>query len=258
MILPLMLLSQAAPAPTAPAPKAPVTLQSRYEDCVNLATDDPPRGETAAIAWRTKGGSFFARQCLGIAYANQAKWSLAAAEFEGAASDAEVARDARAANYWAQAGNAWLAASQPLAARKDLDAALAAGTLEGLNLGEAMFDRGRALVALGDLESARVDIDKALEHAGDDPLIWLASATLARKMDDLPRARKDIAQAFNRSPDAAEVYLEIGNIAAMGGDEAGARSAWNDAARIAPSSAAAASARDALRQFVSAKDPPTR
>jgi hypothetical protein len=74
-------------------------------------------------------------------------------------------------------------------------------------------------------------------------------------MEDLPRARKDVAEAFRRSSDDSSVYLEIGNIAALSGDAEGAKSAWNDAVRVAPSSEAAASARDALKQFTEAPKP---
>ncbi|MFX5245339.1 hypothetical protein ABTD35_21420, partial [Acinetobacter baumannii] len=67
-----------------------------------------------------------------------------------------------------------------------------------------------------------------------DPLAWLLSATLARRTGDLPRAKKDIGEALARSADDANVQLEAGNIAAAAGDEAGARKAWSEAARLAP------------------------
>lgn len=252
----LLLLAQTigAPAPAAPAAgdtrsDQSASLAARYDACVDLAADDPEKGVADATRWRTTGGSYFARQCLGLAFSHQGRWAAAADEFEGAAQDAEVARSSRAAQYWAQGGNARLVAGQADKARSDLDAALASGTLVGLQRGEAQFDRARAMVVLGDLESARADIDRALELASDDPLIWLASATLARRMDDLPRARTDIAEAYRRAPDEAAVYLEIGNIAALGGDENGAKSAWSDAMRVAPASPEAASARAAMKQF---------
>ena len=162
---------------------------------------------------------------------------------------AEVARDSRAANYWAQAGNAWLAASEPAKARVALDAALASGGLTGLQRGEAQLDRARALVALGQPAAARADLDAALKAASEDPLAWLLSATLARRMGDLPRAQADIAEALKRSADDASVQLEAGNIAALAQDEAGARRAWSEAARIAPDTTAGRSAASALKQF---------
>src|SRR3546814_16537719 len=74
-----------------------------------------------------------------------------------------------------------------------LDAAIGGGTLTGLHLGEAHLDRARALVAAGALAAAREDIDAALADAADDPLAWLLSATLARRMHEWARAKKDIS-----------------------------------------------------------------
>jgi predicted negative regulator of RcsB-dependent stress response len=122
-----------------------------------------------------------------------------------------------------------------------------------LPLGEAQLDHARALVAAGELEAARGDLDLALTTAGDDPLAWLLSATLARRMGNLPRAKSDIAQALKRSSDDASVQLEAGNIAASAGDEAAARAAWSIAARLAPTSDAGRSAITALKQFDAAK-----
>lgn len=242
MMLPLLLLAAVQAGPPAPAAQ-------RLERCVDLAAGDPPAALAEAAEWRSAGGGFLARQCLGMAYAAQQNWVAAASEFDAAARAAEAARDSRAANYWAQAGNAWLAAADPAKAQAALDAALAAGTLTGLQLGEAHLDRARALVAGGAAQGARADLDQAIRHAPEDPLVWLLSATLARRAGDLPRARKDIAAALDRSGDDASVQLEAGNIAALQRDESGAKTAWNRAVLLAPDSDAGRQARAALAQF---------
>ena len=246
MILPLILLAAAQAGP-------PATPQARFDACLAIAKTDPVKGADVATRWQLAGGGTPARQCLGMAYANAGKWAAAASEFEGAARAAELAKDARAAALWAQSGNAWLAAKDAAKARAALDAALAAATLTGLDRGEALLDRARAQFASGDLAGARADIDPALTDAAADPLAWLLSATLARKMDDLPRARKDIAQALRLSGDDASVQLEAGNIAALAGDEAAAKAAWRQAATIAPASEAGVNAQRALAQFDTGK-----
>lgn len=227
----------------------PVDDATRYKTCLSQATETPDQGVIAATQWRLAGGGFLARQCLGVAYANQQRWPAAASAFEEAAREAQTAKDARADDFWAQAGNAWLAANEPVKARAAIDAALSSGGLSGLQLGEAHLDRARALVALNDSENARVALDKALTYAGDDPLAWLLSATLARRMNDLPRAKKDIAEALKRAPDEALVQLEAGNIYGMAGDAVGAKAAWERVIALAPGSPPAASARQALGQF---------
>ena len=222
---------------------------ARYQHCLVLTRTDPAAARAEAARWRDAGGRFRADECAGLANAKDAAWPEAATAFEGAARDAAIVHDFHAASYWAEAGNAWLAAGEPAKARGAIDQAIAIGTLAGLALGEAQLDHARASVALGDLPVARTDIDGALTNAAADPLAWLLSATLARRMGDLPRAHKDIAQALKLSSDDAAVQLEAGNLYALAGDERGARSAWSQAVRLAPDSAAGHSASGALAQF---------
>jgi predicted TPR repeat methyltransferase len=77
----------------------------------------------------------------------------------------------------------------------------------------------------------------------------LLSATLARRMKDLPRAQSDIAQALKLSSDDASVQLEAGNIAALAGDATAAKAAWETAVKLAPASTPGQQARAALGQF---------
>ena len=243
MILLALALQAAGTAP------APSPVDDNYGRCVAAIAEDAVAAERKAEAWRTAGGGWQARQCLGLALAAQARFVAAAEAFTEAARGAETARSDRAAGLWAQAGNAWLAAAEPAKARTALDAALASGTLAGLDRGEALLDRARALVAAGETTQARADLDAALKVAGDDPLAWLLSATLARRGGDLPRAKADIAEALKRSADDASVQLEAGNIAAAGGDAAAAQTAWREAARLAPDAPAGKAAAAALVQF---------
>lgn len=242
MILAL-LLAQAAQSVT----PAPLTIaEQRFEACAELAASDPAKAIAAAEGWRIEGGGVAARHCLGLAYAAQQRWTPAATAFEQAARDADAARDPRAANLWTQAGNARLASKEPAAARNAFDAAIARGTLAGAALGEAHLDRARALVALAELPGARADLDRALKLVPADPLGWLLSATLARRMDDLPRAQVDIAEAAKRSPDDASVALEAGNIAIVAGAPQAARAAWQGAVANQPNSDAGKAAARAL------------
>ncbi|HWK35137.1 hypothetical protein [Sphingomonas sp.] len=243
-MIPALLLLQA----TVAAPPVE-SAEARFERCVDLATGDPARGEAEASAWRLAGGGAPARQCLGLAYATSGNYVGAAGAFTEAAHQAEIAADPRAGGYWAQAGNAWLAAGEATKARTALDAALASGTLAGLELGEAQLDHARAAVATDDLATARADLDRAIVNASADPLAWLLSATLARRMGDRPRAEKDIAEALRLSADDAAVQLEAGNIAAVAGDEGRARLGWQKAVQLAPDSPSGVAARAALAQF---------
>ena len=238
MIL-LALALQAADTPT----------DTRYKACLDLATSNPQAAQNEAERFRLEGGGARARQCLGLAYAQQERWRDAAIAFEAAAQEAGAAKDPLATRYWAQAGNAWLATGEPVKAYAALNNALAAGTLTGQDKGEALLDRARSLVAAGQVAAARTDLDAALEEAPRDPLAWLLSATLARRTKDLPRAQNDIAQALKLSADDASVQLEAGNIAALSGNADAAKAAWETAVKIAPTSPAGQNARAALGQF---------
>lgn len=240
--LSLLLLAQAAAGPPSPA-------RERWEVCVERATGDPSAGLAEAQRWHLAGGGFLAQQCRGMAYATAKRWTSAADAFEAAAREAEVAKDRRAGKYWAQAGNAWIAAAEPMKARAALDAALASGALAGVELGEAHLDRARARASAGDRQGARQDLDQAIVKAAADPMAWLLSATLARQMGELPLAQKHIATAIELAGDDAVVQLEAGNIAALARDEAGAKLAWAKAVQLAPGSPEAAAARTALKQF---------
>jgi tetratricopeptide (TPR) repeat protein len=250
ILLPLLLAAaQQAPGPIAPE-------QQRYNHCVDLAKSDPQAAAAEADKWATSGGGVLAKQCLGIAYSDQGKFDLAAGAFEDAAHAALQTHDVHAADFWAQAGNAWLAAGNAGRARAALESALSAGTLTGVDHGEVLLDHARALVAADQMVAARADIDKALTEVPDDSLAWLLSATLARRMGDLARAQKDITEAHNRVGDEPQVELEAGNIAAEMHDEAAAKAAWTKVIAAAPDSDAGRAAHAALAQFGAVPTPP--
>jgi tetratricopeptide (TPR) repeat protein len=239
MMTALMLLAQAAPAPVPADPQ-------RYRACAAVAEADGAKGVAAADAWAKEGGGFLADRCKGLALATGGQWAQAAAIFEFAAQGAQSARHSVAYPAWAQAGNAWLAAGQPTRAKAALDNAIDPGFLRDLQLGQAHIDRARAFVGMGELPSARTDLDIAVREAPEDPLGWLLSATLARRMGDLERARDDIVEAAERDADNPAVQLEVGNIAAGLGEDVGARGAWARVIELAPESPQAASAKAAL------------
>lgn len=227
----------------------PKAMQQKFDLCMDAAVDDPEAGVRHAEAWRLANGGYLARQCLGFAYAQQQRWAPAMGAFHQAADEADVAGDPAAAQLWAQAGNAALADGQAAKALTYFDAALARGLPDGFEKGEVYLDRARAHVAQGKLAEARPDIDKALDQVPKDPLAWLLSATLARRMDDLPLAQRHIAQAVALAKDDASVALEEGNIAVLSNADDVARLAWERAVKLAPESPAGKAAAESLKQL---------
>lgn len=216
------------------------------DSCADQIKLDPARVVTSADEWHAKGGGALARQCAALAYVALGRWQEAATAFEQAAREAEKAGELAAPNLWVQAGNARLAAGQPGPAVTALDAALATALLTDPAKGEARLDRARAQVGLGDLKTARADLDQALKLVPQDPLAWLLSASLARRMNALERAQVDIAEAARLSPDDASVALEAGRIALATGATAAARVAFEGAVRNQPGTEAALAAQAEL------------
>jgi tetratricopeptide (TPR) repeat protein len=244
--------SSAGSAGEVPLPPA---VAARFQACLDAGTVTMDAGVKFAEDWRIDGGGYYARECMGFAYAKAERWGPALVAFEQAADGAEKAADSTsAARLWGQAGNAALAGGDAAKARTDFDAALAHGIPDGLAKGEIHLDRARALVVLGQGDLARKDFDAALVMAPQDPLAWLLSATLARRSNDLNVARKHIAQAVKLSPDDASVALEEGNIAILSSQDEVAKMAWQRAVKLAPDSGPGKSAAANLAQLATQPD----
>lgn len=221
-----------------------------FQACLDQAIESPEQAVAFAQKWRLEGGSFYARHCMGFAYARAERWAPAMVAFEQAAEEAERGGEmAQSARLWAQAGNAALASGDAAKARTSFDAALARGMPDGLEKGEVHLDRARALVALGDTKAARESLDVALLQAAQDPLAWLLSATLARRSGEMKLAQAHIARAVQLSPDDASVALEEGNIAVLTDHADIARSAWQRAVKLAPDAPAGKAAADNLTRM---------
>lgn len=226
---------------------------AKLQSCLGAATQDPAAGVKFASEWAVAGGDYIASQCRGFAHAKAEQWDQAIAAFDSAAMQAQKAGGSSdAARLWGQAGNAALAGGQAEAAIGYFDAALGHGLPNGLAKGEIYLDRARAQVSLNKLDTARADMNQAIALAPADPLVWLLSAALARRTNDLTRAWADIGEAVKRSPDDASVALEQGNIAMLTGREADADAAWRRAIALAPQSEQAKAAREALAQIAPA------
>ncbi|WP_176592232.1 tetratricopeptide repeat protein [Sphingobium sp. EM0848] len=249
-----------AAAPAAPAQTSdgripvPAKYAEKFQACLDLAIESTEKGVAFAQQWRIDGGSFYARNCMGFAYARAERWAPAIVSFEQGADEAERGGEmVQSGRLWAQAGNAALASGDATKARDDFDAALARGLPDGVEKGEVHLDRARALVALNDIKGARESLDTALEQVPQDPLAWLLSATLARRGGELKLAQVHIARAVQLSPDDASVALEEGNIAVLTGQEDVARSAWQRAVKLAADSPAGKAAADNLSRLPAAK-----
>ncbi|WP_373489970.1 tetratricopeptide repeat protein [Parasphingorhabdus sp.] len=248
---PVLRPSEAKPeSPVNPPPrklKSPEDI--RFDQCLEQAADDPDNGLLAANRWQIEGGGFLARNCLGFAYAELQDWTKAIPEFVQSAEGAEAAADDRGAIFWSQAGNAALANGKYADALKYLGSALEQDTLDQLLEGEVHLDMARVFVALDRYDEAKQQFALVHELVPEDPLGWLLSATLARRMGDLALAKSDIAEAAKRAFADPAIALEAGNIAYEAGDMVNARSNWEQAIKFGPESPSANAATRYLAQL---------
>lgn len=249
---PVLRPSEARPEAPAkrPSPKVTSPLDIRFDQCIDEATEDPGKGLLAANKWQIEGGAYLARNCLGFAYAELQDWAKAIPEFAQSAEGAGAANDERAAIFWSQAGNAALAQGDHAKALKYFESALAPNTLDDLLKGEVHLDMARVYVALDQYEQAKNEFAIVHQLVPEDPLGWLLSATLARRMGDLVQAKADIAEAAKLAGTDPAVALEAGNIAYEAGDTANAKSNWERAVKFGPESPSAKAATRYLAQLV--------
>ncbi|MFN3724908.1 MAG: tetratricopeptide repeat protein [Allosphingosinicella sp.] len=215
MILAALALAAAQVAPPAPVPE---TEEGRAAACQATVRRAPQEALRVANRWQSAGGGLLTRQCVGLAYAALEQWTNAATIYEQAAQEAQRLNDSRVADFWVQAGNAWLAGGDPARALLAFDTALASQNLTPELRGEVHLDRARAFVAQNNLPPARENLDRALELVPRDPMAWYLSAALALRQDDIARARTDIARARQMASNDPDVLLLAGTIAGRAGD----------------------------------------
>jgi tetratricopeptide (TPR) repeat protein len=214
----LAALALAAAAQVAPPAPVPETEEGRAAACQATVRRTPQEALSIANRWQASGGGLLARQCVGLAYAALEQWTNAATIYEQAAQEAQRAEDSRAADFWVQAGNAWLAGGDSARALLAFDTALGRPSLTPELRGEVHLDRARAFVAQNALGPARDNLNRALELVPRDPMAWYLSAALALRQDDIARARTDIDRARQMAAHDPDVLLLAGTIAGRAGD----------------------------------------
>jgi tetratricopeptide (TPR) repeat protein len=244
------LLAQAPPVATAPAGTAE---QARLTVCLDQARTDPTTAITTAGLWLKEAhdaGRALPQQCLGQAYVSLLRWDAARTAFL-AARDAALPDDhAVRARLGAMAGNAALAGSNFSAALADLAIADADARQAGNKplAGSIAADKARALVALKRDAEAAAALQQAREDAPQDTEVWLLSATLSRRMNDLESAQAQIETASALDPKNPAIGLEAGVIAELAGNDDAARKSWNSVVTLAPESAEARTAKNYLAE----------
>ncbi len=210
----------------------------QYKHCMALARQKPTEGWEEALAWQSLGGGEPARHCAAVALLGLEKYGEAASRLEALAMDSRK-EDRIRAGMLAQAGQAWLLAER-------LDRAYGAQTA-ALSLlpgdPDLLIDRATTLAASGRHDEARTDLQAVLASQPNrvEALVLLGSAQ--RYLEDVAGAEATIARALQLDASYPDAWLEKGMLRRLAGDEKAAREAWLQAITVAPSSAAADTAR---------------
>lgn len=244
-VIPLLLLAAGARAAVAPAPEDD---GAHYRRCLDEARSAPKNALAAADDWRNAGGGFPAAHCAAVALFGLKRYAEAAQQFEALAGAMMQSRPDLRAGALQEAGQAWLLAGKPDAARAAFDAALGFTPRDP----DLLIDRARADGAAEAFRDAVADLDAALalDPKRADALVYRASAH--RQLGELDRARADVSQALELVPDHLEGHLERGNIRRLDGDTEGAREDWREVERLAPNSPAARAAAENLARLSAA------
>lgn len=257
-------LAQAGLPPTTeaavPAEPVPTIVQSRLTRCLGEAQIDPAAAIRTASQWLDEvsgPAEASARQCMGFAHISELRWDAAESAFLAARSalpESEVAGRARLA---AMAGNAALAADSHSFALRDFELAQADAAASGdpLLSGDVATDRARALVGLGRFDEAEQALADARRDAPRNAATWLLSATLARRLDVLDKARGFVEAAAALAPEDPAVALESGLIAALSGQDDLARQNWHAVIANSPQSPEAKAAFYYLMQIDPTQEP---
>ncbi len=216
-----------------------------HDQCVAEAETDPEAALARAKQWSNSGGGFEADHCVAMALFDMKHYAEAARLFEKLAAGLASVGFVEQAHIYDQAGQAWLVANQPRAAKIDFDAALRLTP----NDPDLLIDRAEALAEAQEYWSAIDDLNRASDLAPKKAEIYVYRAAAYRALDALPLARQDIDYNLKLAPNNPVGLLERGNIRRLQGDVPGARRDWISVTRIAPGSSEAAAAQDNLARL---------
>lgn len=210
----------------------------RLLSCINLAGTDPAQAIAEGARWALTDGGIEAELCLGVGYENDNDQAAAQAAYTRAHALAEAADDSRGIGILANIGRMALRGGDPAVARDRFTQVLADPDLSVDVRGDVLIERAQALVALEDGPAAQADLVAAQALLPNDNIVWLLSATLARRQGDFDTAGDFIDRALELDRNDPAILLEAGNIAIGLNAYIIAEQAWQRAASVDPDGSA--------------------
>lgn len=204
LILPFALLqAEAAPASAT---------DSRFEQCVALAKQDPERGYEEAMAWAAEAQQMQAFRCAAMALIEQHRYATGATRLQSLASAVNPEETALRSALWSQAGNAWLLARQPAQARSNFTRAITTMQGDPAQLPDLLIDRARAYAMEREWRLAEEDLSRALDIRPSNALALRLRATARMQQRSYELAEADARAAIQLEPTNQENTLVLGDI----------------------------------------------
>lgn len=209
-----------------------------YSNCMTEAGIDPEASLDMGLTWRDIGGGLPARHCVAVSYTNLGNFEAAAFEFEALAD--EMARGAGwtfdgvphpnsrglLAEVYAQGGNAWLLAGDPVKAFDLFSLGLEAAEEKTATYANLLLDRALANGEMGEYQAAINDLTVVQGMVRPNADLFVLKASAYRGLKKFPEAMVELENAFKVDPENREGLLERGNLYREMGDKNGARENW--------------------------------
>ena len=251
---------QAAPPPVDPIlipPRGPepedqslaLAEAQRLLNCMQLAQQDPDAAIAEGARWALTDNGVEAHLCLGVGYENDGEWARAEQSYMQAHARAEATNDTRQIGILVNAGRMALADGNAETARSRFDTALASDQLGESERGHVLLERAQVHVVLDDGTAAQTDLIAAQALMPNDKLVWLLSATLARRQGNFDEAGDFIDRALELDQSDPAILLEAGNIAIGLNAYGVAEQAWGRASAADPDGPAGQAARRNLERL---------
>ena len=213
--------------------------QDIYQDCINLADENPNEAFDLAQSWQSQGGGPPALHCAALSLVKLGHYGSAAEKLEALASIPGLGEDELKAEVLTQAGNSWLMADVPSRAIKTLSLAL---SLIGDNAA-ILTDRARAFGLREEWDKAEEDLNTALLIDPEYTPAYVYRASARRKLGYVSLAMEDIELAIALDASMPEAFLERGLLFLEREDPASARQDWLKAISLDPDHSYAETAR---------------
>jgi len=206
-----------------------------YQNCVAGIDINPSDAFEKALEWRTKGGGMQADHCAALALIALDEPGEAATRLDMLARRSDAGTLTERAKLLAEAGNAWLLASQPANAEVALSAALKLTPRDP----DLWTDRARARAAQLNWADAEQDLSNALTFDPTKAEVFVLRATARKEQGNKVGYKFDVDAALALDPTYPEALVERGIMKQEAGDIPGARADWVQVLVRAPEGPAA-------------------